>query len=303
MQRWWYCVLAFFLISCQSVRAEDALYVDLSKRAALPVTTAAEHPALQMAVAAILSPLGTAESYRELADYLGSELERPVELVQRRTYAEVNALVAQQEVEIAFVCTSAYLDGATAQEMELLVAPEIDGQTTYYSQVIVPATSTTHSLGDLRGKTFAFTDPMSLTGRVYPTTLVRQIGQEPEQFFGDLFFTYSHERAIDAVAANVADGAAVDSVVLRYAFARDPDLQSKIRIIHTSPPFGMPPVVVPATLPAREKMRLQQILLDMSDNVQGQQVLERLGIERFVLTEDSAYDSARVLVAEAGDLP
>lgn len=303
MQRWWHCVLAFFLISCQSVRAADAPYVDLNKRAALPVTVAVEHPSLRMAVAAILSPQGTAESYRELADYLGNELERPVELVQRRTYAEVNALVAQQEVELAFVCTSAYLDGAAAQDMELLVAPEIDGQSTYYSQVIVPANSTTYSLGDLRGKTFAFTDPMSLSGRVYPTTLVRQMGQEPEQFFGDFFFTYSHDRAIDAVAANVADGAAVDSVVLRYALDRDPDLRQQIRIIHTSPPFGMPPVVVPATLPAREKMRLRQLLLGMSDNAEGRQILDALGIDRFVLIDDAAYDSARALVAEAGDLP
>jgi phosphonate transport system substrate-binding protein len=256
-----------------------------------------------MAVAAILSPQGTAESYRELAEYVGAALERPVELVQRRTYAEVNALVAEQEVELAFVCTSAYLAGSAAQEMELLVAPEIDGQSVYYSQVIVPADSRSYSLGDLAGKTFAFTDPMSLTGRVYPTTLVRQMGREPEQFFGDTFFTYSHDRAIDAVAAGVADGAAVDSVVLRYAFARNPDLQSKVRILHTSPPFGMPPVVVPATLPAREKMRLRQLLLDMSNDPEGKRVLAQLGIDRFVLIDDAAYDSARALVVEAGVLP
>jgi phosphonate transport system substrate-binding protein len=303
MQRWWYSVLILFLVSCQGVRAADVPYVDLSERAALPVTIAVEHPSLQMAVAAILSPQGTVESYRELADYLGNAIARPVGLVQRRTYAEVNALVAQHEVELAFVCTSAYLEGAATQDMELLAAPEIDGQSVYYSQVIVPANSTTYSLGDLRGKTFAFTDPMSLSGRVYPTTLVRQMGQEPEQFFGDFFFTYSHDRAIDAVAAHVADGAAVDSVVLRYALDRDPDLRQQIRIIHTSPPFGMPPVVVPATLPAREKMRLRQILLGMANYPEGQQVLDHLGIDRFVLIDDAAYDSARALVVEAGELP
>ena len=179
MQRWWYSLFAFLLISCQSAQAADPPYVDLSKRTALPETIAAAHPSLKMAVAAILSPQGTVESYRELADYLGDALARPVELVQRRTYAEVNTLVAEHSVELAFVCTSAYLDGAAAQEMELLVAPEIDGQSVYSSQLIVPANSAAQTLSDLRGKTFAFTDPMSLTGRVYPTSLVRQMGQEP----------------------------------------------------------------------------------------------------------------------------
>jgi phosphonate transport system substrate-binding protein len=84
---------------------------------------------------------------------------------------------------------------------------------------------------------------------------------------------------------------------------RDPDLRQQIRIIHTSPPFGMPPVVVPATLPAREKMRLRQLLLGMSDNTEGQQILNALGIDRFVLIDDAAYDSARALVVEAGELP
>ncbi len=303
MQRWWCGLLILFLISCQDARAADVPYVNLSERTTLPITIAADHPSLPMAVAAILSPQGTAESYRELAEYLGSALERSVELVQRRTYAEVNTLVAEQRVELAFVCTSAYLDGSADQEMELLAAPEIDGQSVYYSQIIVPANSTIETLSDLRGKIFAFTDPMSLTGRVYPTALVRQMNQEPEQFFSNVFFTYSHDRAIDAVAANVAEGAAVDSVVLRYALDRDPSLLDKIRIIHTSPPFGMPPVVVPAKLPAREKMRLQQILLEMSTNIQGRQVLDHLGIDRFVLIDDTAYDSARALVAEAGEMP
>ena len=121
MQRWWYSVFILFLVSCQGVRAAGVPYVDLGERAVLPVHIAVEHPSLQMAVAAILSPQGTAESYRDLANYLAGELDRPVGLVQRRTYAEVNALVAQQEVELAFVCTSAYLAGAAAQDMDHMV--------------------------------------------------------------------------------------------------------------------------------------------------------------------------------------
>ena len=178
---------------------------------------------MRLAVAAIISPQGTAESYQVLAQYLEEALDRPVELIQRRTYAEVNKLVADGQVDVAFVCTSAYVDGHERFGMELLVAPEINGETVYYSELIVPIDSEAGSIADLAGKRFAFTDPMSFSGRVHPTHLLDKLGHQPDSFFSDTFFTYSHDRAIEAVADGVADGAAVDSLVLDYALLRDPN--------------------------------------------------------------------------------
>lgn len=304
MARWLHCLRAFpllallvFSTACQAVRADPLPHIDLSVREPLPeIAPAAKTQPLRMAVAAILSPLGTADSYRTFADYLGEALGRPVELIQRRTYAEINDLIADGAVEIAFVCTSAYIEGADAASMDLLVAPSIEGRTVYYSDLIVPAHSTARSMADLRGHTFAFTDPMSLSGRVYPTHLVQELGEEPSTFFSHVFFTYSHDRAIEAVAAGVADGAAVDSLVLRHALRRDPDLAAKITLIHTSPPFGIPPVVVPTTLPLRQRAQLQNLLLTMHEDPVGQAILTDLGIDYFVTLSASAYAEAADLV-------
>lgn len=43
--------------------------------------------------------------------------------------------------------------------MELLVAPEVRGETVYYSYIIVPSDSPAQRFADLRGLTFGFTDP------------------------------------------------------------------------------------------------------------------------------------------------
>lgn len=145
-------------------------------------------------------PKGTVESYQSLLDYLSAQLHRPVESVQRRTYAEVNDLVESGDVDVAFVCTSAYIAGYDRFGMELLAAPQVNGETVYYSLLIVPVDSPAQTLADLRGKVFAFTDPMSNTGRMYPTFLVNQLGNTPEEFFTRTFFTYSHDDAIRAVA-------------------------------------------------------------------------------------------------------
>lgn len=278
-------------------------YVDLTQRSPLPAAAAAEILPIRLAVAAIISPQGTAESYTDLARYIGEKLDRPVELVQRRTYAEVNDLVAQGEVDVAFVCTSAYVVGKESAQMELVAAPQIDGQSVYYSELIVPAASTAQSMADLSGTVFAFTDPMSFSGRVYPTYLVRLLGETPDHFFSRTFFTYSHDKAIEAVATGVAAGAAVDSLVLDYALSRDPGLAKRIRVIHRSPAFGIPPVVMPAKLPTRQKAQLRDILLSMDHDEQGRAILGGLGIDRFVQADDHAYDDIRDLVSQIGEQP
>jgi len=295
-------VTTLILAGCSMVRTSELPYVDLSKRTPLPAAIDSEVAPLRLAIAAIISPQGTAESYQALANYLQNEFGRPVELIQRRTYAEVNDLIANGQVDVAFVCTSAYVDGQDHFGMELLAAPEINGEQVYYSDLIVPADSDAASMADLKGKTFAFTDPMSFTGRVYPTDLLQQIGADPDTFFDQTFFTYSHDRAIESVAAGIADGAAVDSLVLDYAVQRNPDILERVKVIHRSQPFGIPPVVVPPDLPPRQKQRLQDTLLSMHENPRGRAILDELGIDRFVIIDDSAYDEVRRLILETGEL-
>ncbi|MBI4316650.1 MAG: PhnD/SsuA/transferrin family substrate-binding protein, partial [Chloroflexi bacterium] len=202
--------------------------------------------------------------------------------------------------DMAFVCTSAYVDGREGFGMELLAAPQVNGEAGYSSLLIVPKDSAAQSMADLRDKVFAFTDPMSNTGRLYPTYLVQQLGSAPDQFFARTFFTYSHDDAIRAVADGLAAGAAVDSLVYDFAVSRDPSLAERVQVIHRSPPFGIPPVVVGPGLRPQLKAELQSVLLAMDDDAEGRKGLEAIGVERFVLIDDSAYASVRDLVAAVG---
>lgn len=292
--------LAILLAACAPAAAGPV--IQLSRLEPLPDNPSTEVLPLRVAVAAVISPEGTVESYGDLLDYLGQELGRPVELVQRRTYMEINDLIRTGKADLAFVCTSAYLVGRRDFNMQLLAAPQVDGEIVYNSLLVVPADSPAQSMADLEGKVFAFTDPISNTGRMYPTSLVLELGSRPEQFFSRTFYTYSHDDAIQAVAEGIADGAAVDSLVLDFALSRQPDLARRIRIIHTSPPFGMPPLVVGPTIRPQLRAELEDLLLAMHDSPQGKAALEATGIDRFVRIDDSAYDSAQALFDQVAPL-
>lgn len=272
-------------------------YVDLKDLQPLPVSKLDILP-LRVAVASVVSPKGTVQSYELLLAYLEKQFNRPVELIQRRTYMETNDLIAAGKVDLAFVCTSAYVVGHDSFDMELLAAPQVNGKTVYHSFLIVPSDSSAKSMVDLKNKVFAFTDPISLSGRQYPTYLVQQLGYNPENFFAQTFFTYNHDEAIRAVANRVADGASVDSLVYEFAIDRDPSLAQKVRVIHRSPPFGIPPVVVSPKLDENLKRELQKVLLNMGDTSEGRKALEAIGVEKFTTIDDHAYDDIRNLLSD-----
>lgn len=273
-------------------------FVDLDELQPLPAPAQDDVQPLKVAIAAVISPQGSAESYAPLLDYLSEKLNRPVERVQRRTYAEVNELLRTGEVDLAFVCTSSYILGKREFGLELLVAPQVTGETTYHADLIVPVNSAAESIEDLRGTVFAFTDPNSFTGRIYPTFLLKQIGETPEGFFSQTFFTYSHDDAIYAVANGMADGASVDSLVLEFAIQRDPGLLERIKVIHTSPPFGMPPVVVRPDINVQLRADLEAILLGMHETADGLAALDALGYNRFVLMSEEDYRTAEEIEAQ-----
>lgn len=300
MQQLMAVVALLTLASCMSAPKPDI--INLSALKPLPAQAASDIVPLRVSVAAVVSPQGTADSYRPLLDYLAEKLDRPVELVQRRTYGETNELVRTGAVDLAFVCTSAYITGHDEFGMTLLVAPEVEGSSVYSSLLIVPIDSPVQSMRELHGAVFAFTDPISNTGRVYPTYLVQQFGTTPAEFFSRTFFTYSHDDAIRAVASGMADGAAVDSMVYEFALLRNPLLANKVKVIHESPPFGIPPVVISPNTRPQQRAMLQEILLGMRADPDAQPALQALDIDGFVAIDDSAYDTAREITHAVGPL-
>ncbi|MCB2178425.1 phosphate/phosphite/phosphonate ABC transporter substrate-binding protein [bacterium] len=290
-------VILFSLSACSSSANVD-YQVDLTDLSPLPNLTQSDVTPLKVAIAAVISPTGTVDSYQPLLDYLSEELGRPIEVEQRRTYIEVNDLIESGEVDLAFVCTSAYIAGREHFGLELLVAPVVNGDSFYNSQLIVSKDSEATSMADLKDAVFAFTDPMSFTGRVYPTYLLQEMGTTPSDFFQRTFFTYSHDDAIWAVANGLADGATVDSLVLEHALIQDPELNNLIKVIHTSPPFGIPPVVVNPDLRPQLKTELETIFLSMHNDSEGQNALQALGIDQYTLVSPELYDEAQQITID-----
>ncbi len=294
---------AFIISSGGCDRGEKAAYVNLEKRQTIvPGKRPSQQKVLRIAVGSMCTPKEGFVYYRRLLDYVGEKLGRKVQFVARDTYEEVNDLLKKGDLDIAFVCSGPYVTGHDKFGLELLVAPQAYGGTVYYSYIIVRRDSPLKKFDDLRGKTFAFADPDSNSGRIVPTDMLARMKETPDTFFKKYVFTYGHDKSIKAVAEKLVDGAAVDSLIWEYLNKTAPEYTAQTKIILKSPPYAIPPVVVRPGLDVETKEKLKKIFLDIYKDDAGRKILQGMMIERFVTINDAAYDTVRQLRKRVADM-
>ncbi len=252
----------------------------------------AQEPEIIFAISPMASPVSTLSSYDDFINYLSQKTGLKVILKQRRKYSDINSLLKSGEAQFAYTCTGAYLSGRSEFGLEVFAVPVIDGKTTYNSYIIVNDKSRINDLFQLRGKVFAFTDPLSLSGRLYPAYLLDTMGTKPEDFFKKTFYTSSHEKSIESVAYGFADGAAVDSLIFEDMKRKKVPVIDMVKIIKVSPPYGMPPLVVSPAADKSMKQVMLTALLKMNDDPSGKEILDKLQIDKFVLPDPVIYYNA-----------
>ena len=302
-------IIACFLFAMVAYTAgcgsgSDAVVVDFEKTVAVerPASSVSESTQLKVAVAAIISPKETFVYYRQLLDYIGQKMGREIQFVQRKTYGEINELLAKGQIDLAFICSGPYVVGKEKFGFQLVATPEVQNSHFYHSYLIVSKTSAFRTLEDLRGGVFAFTDPDSNSGKLVPTYWLWQMGETAETFFRKTIYTYSHDNAILAVAKGLVDGAAVDGLIWEYYNNKNPIFTSKTDIIRKSEPYGIPPMVASNSIPPELMTKIRRLLFSMHQDPQGKTILKELMIDKFIVPKDKWYDSIRKINQELASL-
>jgi len=283
-------VTAIFLISCTG--EPDATFVDFSDRIIVerPSDGSQQDGHFKVAVGSIVSAQETVVYYHELLEYIAEKLGREIQLVQRKTYGEINQLISDGQIDLAFICSGPYAGGREKFGFEALAMPRVRGSHLYQSYLIVNKDSPIQTLADLRDRTFAFTDAESNTGKLVPTYWLGLAGERPEDFFGKTIYTHSHDNSIMAVAKSLVDAAAISGQVWEYYQHRDPIFTAKTRVIRKSESFGNPPVVASSHLPSQMKEHMRDLLFNMHQDPQGEKILKKLMIDRFIPPIEGCYD-------------
>jgi phosphonate transport system substrate-binding protein len=222
--------------------------------------------------------------------YLERKMARPVRFLQRGTYRGITDLIRDHKLDLAWICGAPFV--RLRPQPVLVAVPVYEGKPLYRSYLIANAADDrTHSLLDLRGKIFAYSDPDSNSGHLYTQHSLLAMGEAPTRFFGRSFFTWSHRNVVSAVADGLAQGGAVDSHVWETLRRQRSPQVVRTRVVEQSPQFGFPPIVAPSDLPRSELAVFQLVILGMQRDPQGLELLARLNLDGFAVGEPALFDS------------
>jgi len=236
--------------------------------------------------------------YRAVTDEVGHRLGIETELVVETDYEAC----AQDKNEVCFVCSLPYVEferQGIAPAIPI-AAPVLEGaryadRPIYFSDVIVHRDSPVRSFLDLRGRSWAYNEPLSHSG--YGITRYHLVGLgETHGFFGKVIEAGFHEESIRMVAAHEIDASAIDSQVLAVAMRDDPSLAHSLRIIDALGPSTIQPVAVSKRVPLELRREIREVLTSMHRDPDVRERLALGMVKRFVPVEPSSYDDIRMML-------
>ncbi len=236
--------------------------------------------------------------FDEMAGYLSSHLDRSVTFVRRKSYREIMELLASGDLDFAWICGYPLVQKREPEFLTLLTVPVYKGKPFYRSYIIVHKDSNLNSIEDLRGRVFAYSDPDSNSGYLYPRYHLATKGYRPDNFFRQTFFTYNHAETVEAVAARFANGGAVESYIWEFLQITNPELVGQTRVIHASSEFGFPPIVARNDLPPELIGGMARAFAGMKSSADGRRLLGALHLDGFGNYHIDLYNDIRVMAAQ-----
>jgi len=230
-------------------------------------------------------------------DSLQQQLGMPVKPFVATDYNGVIEALRSKKLDVAYLGPFSYVLATSVADVEAfaVAVTKKTGQSAYKSVIITRKDSGLAKTADLKGRTFAFVDPTSASGHLFPKSGLLQAGYDPENFFGRVIFSGSHDASILAVANKKVDAAAVADRILASAIAKGQVKADDLEIVWSSNPIPESPMVWRKDLDPALKARIAKALANVKDLPWGDQGV----LNGFQPTNDAAYnvvrDTAKVL--------
>lgn len=248
-------------------------------------------------------------SGQPLADLLSQQTGLSFTVSVPTSYAAVIEAMGAENVDIGWLAPFAYVLAKDKFNSQVILASVRGGSKTYTGQIIAHVDSGINSVADLPGRKFAFVDPGSASGFLYPNALLASNGIDYKTAFAETVFAGGHDKVVIAVYNQQVDAGATfgDSVEGIQTDARTnvvgtlPDVMEKVKIIGKTDPIPNDTVSVRAGLPVELALQVQDGLLAISATPDGQALLKSLyNINGLAPAVDNEYDSVRSAASVLG---
>ena len=192
------------------------------------------------------------------------------------SYAGVIEAMGAGRADIGWLNTFSYVIAHQKYGVEVRLVTVRFGLPYYRAEIITQTSSGINGLPDLRGKRFAFVDPASTSGYLFPVAGLKKAGYDPQKFFGQTIFAGSHNNVVLAVYQGRVDAGSVFEDARGTVQKSLPDVMQKVKVVWKSDPIPNDTVSFRKELPEDVKAKVTTALLRFSQTPAGLDALKSL---------------------------
>ncbi|NWG87805.1 MAG: phosphate/phosphite/phosphonate ABC transporter substrate-binding protein [Hydrogenophilaceae bacterium] len=247
----------------------------------------------RLAVHPLHNPQKLTEAYQPLVDYLNRNIEGArFALEASRDYQAYEAKFRAREPALLLANPWQTLEAMKAGYGVIAMAGDAED---FKGIFIVRRDSPIKTAVDLKGKTVSCPSPTALAACIMPQQFLHDHGLDINKDTRNLYVG-SQESSIMNVYLRRVDAGASWPPPWR-AFQKDhPNEAAELKVIWETPHLINNSVMVRNDLPAALRARVQQLLLGLSAQPEGQAILAGMETRRFHPADDAAYEPVRSFI-------
>jgi phosphonate transport system substrate-binding protein len=242
------------------------------------------------------------DRYEPLANYISKKLGIKIRLKVLPRYGNIIDNFVSEGMDGAFFGSFTYALAHARLGVEVLARPvDTEGRSTYHGLILVRKDSLIRTIDDMRGKRFAFVDKATTAGYLLPLAYFKKYGiADYRSYLKEVYFAGTHEGVIDDVLNKKADIGAAKNTVFDKLAAADERIKKDLLVLDQSPEVPENGLAVRKGLDDPLKKMLKEVLLNMQNDPEGKNVLNKFGAQRFIETTDKDYGPVIAYAREIG---
>ncbi len=238
--------------------------------------------------------------YQKIGQMIGDKLGCKVEVFVATSYnAEIEAM-RNGKLDIGEFGPLGYVLAHQVAKAEAVAAfGAADGTpNTYWASIVTYPGSGIKTVAEIKDHSFAFSDPASTSGHLFPAYGLRKAGLDPDKGIKAIF-AGSHTASFEALYNHKVDAGELNSEQLESATQRGHYKDGDLVFLWKSDPIPTDPFSVRGDLPDAFKKKVTEILqnLDLTTlDEADRKIMVGTGVTRLVPMKDDAYNGIRDLV-------
>ena len=209
----------------------------------------------------------TLQSFQPLIEYLKKETGLNYKLAFSPNYLDVGNQLLEGNYKLSILTPVALVMTENKSNIPLLplLQRTIAGKTTYSGVIVCKNDPKINKLEDLKGGVFAFTEPDSISGRLYPLGIFKKNNIQLKSFFKKTYYAGCPKSALSDVIAGRADACACTEHELD-TLVTDAKVRQSLKILYSTPPIPSEYWTVLDTLDQGLKDKIKNALTRLNSN-------------------------------------